>query len=135
MSTEYGLQLVFFLLFSHALPRASAKENKIMDPIGFFLSCEVACWLQYSRGKGLSESFVPNARISFLSSVSNSFNFPVRFLQSKQALIGQRRRINDGPSFKGMYMEFKGRYITTCQLSRMLSYAVSRRIFAYAEER
>ena len=36
---------------------------------------------------GMHDSSIPNAETAFLSSVSNSYTFPLNFLQSKQALI------------------------------------------------
>ena len=56
-----------------AAPRTSAQETKTRDGSICFFSCEILLLLQYSRGKGPLNSFVPNGQPVFLSCVFVSF--------------------------------------------------------------
>jgi hypothetical protein len=55
------------------LPQASVKEEKTRGCSGGFVSCEIVKMLQYSGGRGLLFSFVPNALVQFHSYVSIPF--------------------------------------------------------------
>ena len=67
------------------------KGKKTTDWSGCFYSCEIACKLQCSKGKGFIYSSILNAFFCFLSSVIDSYEFPLFFLQSKQALTLLKR--------------------------------------------
>ena len=68
------------------LHRASMKERKTRGRSRCFLSREIILLLQYSRGKDLLLSFVPNAMTIFLSPVLISFTSPMKKPCSKQGL-------------------------------------------------
>jgi hypothetical protein len=77
--------LVFDFSFSllHALPQTNAKEKKTTDRNGCFNSYEMGSLLQDSIGKELTIPSFQMQTNDILSSVSDSYIFPLNFLQSK----------------------------------------------------
>ncbi|KAJ1255451.1 hypothetical protein BS78_K218100 [Paspalum vaginatum] len=64
---------------------AIAKETKTRDSSGFFFSCEISIQLQESKGKELSFPLLQTSTSSSFPPFSDSFDFPLEFLQSKHS--------------------------------------------------